>query len=111
MTEVQLLIGDRDAARSARNVVRQNRSRAKLLRAQQRQALTMRLPRPKPRPKPSRLGLRSAPTNGARSFTRRRLLEARTPEFISVMMDEIGLRRMAGFNVYLAAQMLRELRQ
>lgn len=37
------------------------------------------------------------------------LLEARTPEFISVMMDEIGATAgWAGFNVYLAAQMLRE---
>jgi len=36
-------------------------------------------------------------------------LEARTPDFISVMMDEIGATAgWAGFNVYLAAQMLRE---
>jgi len=37
------------------------------------------------------------------------LLEARTPDFIAVMMDEIGATAgWAGFNVYLAAQMLRE---
>jgi len=37
------------------------------------------------------------------------LLEARTPGFISLMMDEIGATAgWAGFNVYLAAQMLRE---
>jgi benzaldehyde dehydrogenase (NAD) len=37
------------------------------------------------------------------------LLEARTPDFIAVMMDEIGSTAgWAGFNVYLAAQMLRE---
>ena len=37
------------------------------------------------------------------------LLEANTPEFVSLMMDEIGATASwAGFNVYLAAQMLRE---
>src|SRR5258708_4418068 len=37
------------------------------------------------------------------------LMEARTPDFISVMIDEIGATApWAGFNVYLAAQMLRE---
>src|SRR5512143_2553572 len=37
------------------------------------------------------------------------LLESHTPDFISVMMDEIGATAgWAGFNVYLAAQMLRE---
>ena len=37
------------------------------------------------------------------------LLEARTPDFIAVMMDEIGATApWAGFNVCLAAQMLRE---
>jgi acyl-CoA reductase-like NAD-dependent aldehyde dehydrogenase len=37
------------------------------------------------------------------------LLEARTPDFITVMMEEIGSTAgWAGFNVYLAAQMLRE---
>lgn len=37
------------------------------------------------------------------------LLEARTPDFIAFMMDEIGSTAgWAGFNVYLAAQMLRE---
>ncbi len=37
------------------------------------------------------------------------LLEGRTPDFITVMMDEIGATAgWAGFNCYLAAQMLRE---
>jgi len=37
------------------------------------------------------------------------LLEARTPDFIAVMRDEIGATAgWAGFNCYLAAQMLRE---
>jgi vanillin dehydrogenase len=37
------------------------------------------------------------------------LLESRTPDFIAVMTDEIGATAgWAGFNVYLAAQMLRE---
>lgn len=37
------------------------------------------------------------------------LLESRTQDFIAVMMDEIGSNAgWAGFNVYLAAQMLRE---
>jgi len=111
MTEVQLLIGDRDAAAiSAATFVRQNpisgeiATRAAAAGADD--AIAAAEAAFEAFPAWSALGPHERRKKLLRAAD---LLEARTPDFISVMMDEIGSTAgWAGFNVYLAAQMLRE---
>jgi acyl-CoA reductase-like NAD-dependent aldehyde dehydrogenase len=111
MTEVQLLIGDLDAAAaSAATFVRQNpisgevASRAAAAGVDD--AIAAAEAAAEAFPAWSALGPHERRKKLLRAAD---LLEARTPEFISVMMDEIGSTAgWAGFNVYLASQMLRE---
>jgi acyl-CoA reductase-like NAD-dependent aldehyde dehydrogenase len=111
MTEVQLLIGDRDAAAtSSATFVRQNpisgevATRAAAAGADD--AIAAAEAAAEAFPAWSALG----PHDRRKKLLRAAdLLEARTADFISVMMEEIGATAgWAGFNVYLAAQMLRE---
>jgi acyl-CoA reductase-like NAD-dependent aldehyde dehydrogenase len=110
-TEIQLLIGDRDAAASsAATFVRQNpisgevATRAAAAGADD--AIAAAEAAAGAFPAWSALGPHERRKKLLRAAD---LLEARTPDFISVMMDEIGSTAgWAGFNVYLAAQMLRE---
>ena len=111
MTEVQLLIGDRDAAASgAATFVRNNpvsgevATRAAAASADD--AIVAAEAAAEAFPAWSGLGPHERRKKLLRAAD---LLEARTPDFISVMMDEVGATAgWAGFNVYLAAQMLRE---
>jgi acyl-CoA reductase-like NAD-dependent aldehyde dehydrogenase len=111
MTEVQLLIGDRDAAAtSAATFVRQNpisgevATRAAAAGADD--AIAAVEAAAEAFPAWSALGPHERRKKLLRAAD---LLEAHTADFISVMMDEIGATAgWAGFNVYLAAQMLRE---
>jgi vanillin dehydrogenase len=111
MTEVQLLIGDRDAdAISSATFVRQNpisgevATRAAAAGADD--AIAAAEAAAEAFSAWSALGPHERRKRLLRAAD---LLEARTPDFISVMMDEIGSTAgWAGFNVYLAAQMLRE---
>jgi acyl-CoA reductase-like NAD-dependent aldehyde dehydrogenase len=111
MTEVQLLIGDRDAAASdAANFVRNNpvsgmiATRAAAATADD--AILAAEAAADAFSAWSALGPHERRKKLLRAAD---MLEARTPDFIAVMMDEIGATAgWAGFNVYLAAQMLRE---
>ena len=111
MTEVQLLIGDLDAAAtSAATFVRQNpisgevATRAAAAGADD--AIAAAEAASEAFPAWSALGPHERRKKLLRAAD---LLESRTPDFIAVMMDEIGATAgWAGFNVYLAAQMLRE---
>jgi len=111
MTEVQLLIGDRDtAAVNAATFVRNNpisgdvATRAAAAGVDD--AIAAAEAAAEAFPSWSALGPHERRKKMLRAAD---LLEARTPDFISVMMDEIGSTAgWAGFNVYLAAQMLRE---
>ncbi|MGA8272688.1 MAG: aldehyde dehydrogenase [Candidatus Sulfotelmatobacter sp.] len=111
MTEVQLLIGDRDiAAASAATFVRQNpisgevATRAAAAGADD--AIAAAEAAAEAFPIWSALGPHERRKKLLRAAD---LLESRIPDFIAVMMDEIGATAgWAGFNVYLAAQMLRE---
>ena len=111
MTEVQLLIGDRDtAAAGAATFVRNNpisgdvATRAAAAGADD--AIAAAEAAAAAFPAWSALGPHERRKKLLRAAD---LLEARTGDFISVMMDEIGSTAgWAGFNVYLAAQMLRE---
>ncbi|HTR26752.1 MAG TPA: aldehyde dehydrogenase [Terriglobales bacterium] len=111
MTEVQLLIGDRDAAaKGAATFVRNNpvsgemATRAAAATADD--AILAAEAAAEAFPAWAALGPHERRKKLLRAAD---LLEAATPEFISVMVDEIGATApWAGFNVYLAAQMLRE---
>jgi len=111
MTEVQLLIGDRDAAATgAATFVRNNpvsggvATRAAAATADD--AILAAEAAAQAFPGWSALGPHERRKKLLRAAD---MLEARTPDFIAVMMDEIGATAgWAGFNVYLAAQMLRE---
>jgi len=111
MSDVQLLIGDRDvAASNAATFVRNNpvsgavATRAAAATVEDAKAAAAAAAAAFPAW--SELG----PNERRKKLLRAAdFLEARTPDFISVMMDEIGATAgWAGFNVYLAAQMLRE---
>lgn len=111
MTEVQLLIADRDtAASNAATFERANpisgsvATRAAAATVEDAQAAAAAAAAAFPAW--SALG----PNERRKKLLRAAdLLEARTPDFIKVMMDEIGATAgWAGFNCYLAAQMLRE---
>jgi len=111
MTDVQLLIGDRDtAAKGAATFVRKNPVSGEI--ATRAANAT---------PDDAILGAEAAadafpawaalgPHERRRKLLRAAdALEAHTPDFISAMMNEIGATApWGGFNVYLAAQMLRE---
>jgi vanillin dehydrogenase len=111
MTEVQLLIGDRDAAATgAATFVRNNpvsgevATRAAAATADD--AILAAETAAEAFPAWSALGPHERRKKLLHAAD---LLEAATPDFISVMVDEIGATApWAGFNVYLAAQMLRE---
>jgi acyl-CoA reductase-like NAD-dependent aldehyde dehydrogenase len=111
MTEVQLLIGDRDtAAKGAATFVRNNpvsgemATRAAAATADD--AILAAEAAAEAFPAWSALGPHERRKKLLRAAD---MLEAATPDFISVMVDEIGATApWAGFNVYLAAQMLRE---
>jgi len=111
MTDVQLLIGDRDAAaKGAATFVRNNpvsgdvATRAAAATADD--AILAAEAAAEAFPAWAALGPHERRKKLLRAAD---LLEARTPDFISAMMDEIGATAgWAGFNVYLAAQMLRE---
>src|SRR5216683_1100847 len=111
MTEVQLLIGDRDsAAAGAATFVRQNpisgEVATRAAAASTDDAIAAAEAAAEAFPAWSALGPHERRKKLLRAAD---LLEARTSDFISVMMDEIGATAgWAGFNVYLAAQMLRE---
>src|SRR2546426_10256044 len=111
MTEVQLLIGDRDtAAVGAATFVRQNpisgEVATRAAAASTDDAIAAAEAAAEAFPAWSALGPHERRKKLLRAAD---LLEARTSDFISVMMDEIGATAgWAGFNVYLAAQMLRE---
>jgi benzaldehyde dehydrogenase (NAD) len=111
MTEVELLIGDRDApATGAATFVRNNpvsgdiATRAAAATADD--AILAAEAAAEAFPAWSALGPHERRKKLLRAAD---MLEARTPDFIAVMRDEIGSTAgWAGFNVYLAAQMLRE---
>src|SRR5262249_34687997 len=111
MTEVQLLIGDRDtAAAKAATFVRNNPVSGELATraaaASADDAILAAEAAAEAFPAWAALGPHE---RRKRMLKAADLLEARTPDFIAVMMDEIGATApWAGFNVYLAAQMLRE---
>jgi acyl-CoA reductase-like NAD-dependent aldehyde dehydrogenase len=111
MTDVQLLIGDRDAAaKGAATFVRNNPVSGEVAtRAANATADDAILA--------AEAAAEAFPAWAALGPHERRkkllaaadALEAKTPDFISAMMNEIGATApWAGFNVYLAAQMLRE---
>ena len=111
MTEVQLLIGDHDTgAVSAATFVRLNpitgETATRASAADVPDAIAAADAAAAAFPAWSALG----PNERRKKLLRAAdLLEARTPDFIKVMMDEIGATAgWAGFNAYLAAQMLRE---
>jgi acyl-CoA reductase-like NAD-dependent aldehyde dehydrogenase len=110
-TDVQLLIGDRDVdAAGAATFVRQNpvsgEVATRAANASVDDAIAAAEAAAEAFPAWSALGPHERRKKMLRAAD---LLEARTPDFISVMMDEIGATApWAGFNVYLAAQMLRE---
>jgi vanillin dehydrogenase len=111
MTEVQLLIGDHDTgAASAATFVRLNpitgETATRASAADVPDAIAAADAAAAAFPAWSALG----PNERRKKLLRAAdLLEARTPDFIKVMMDEIGATAgWAGFNAYLAAQMLRE---
>jgi benzaldehyde dehydrogenase (NAD) len=111
ITEAQLLIGDRDtAAADASTFVRENpvsgEVATRAANAGVDDAIAAAEAAAEAFPAWSALG----PHERRRKMLRAAdLLEARTPDFIAVMMEEIGATApWAGFNVYLAAQMLRE---
>lgn len=111
MTEVQLLIADRDAAASnAATFERANPISGSV--ATRAAAATVDDARAAAAAAAGAFPAWSAlgPNERRKKLLRAAdLLEARTPEFITVMMDEIGATAgWAGFNCYLAAQMLRE---
>jgi len=111
MTEVQLLIGDHDAAASnAATFERANPVSGSV--ATRAAAATVDDARAAADAAAAAFPAWSAlgPSERRKKLLRAAdLLEARTPDFIAVMMDEIGATAgWAGFNVYLAAQMLRE---
>jgi vanillin dehydrogenase len=111
MTEVQLLIGDRDAAATgAATFVRSNpvsgeiATRAAAATADD--AILAAEAAAEAFPAWSALGPHERRKKLLHAAD---LLESVTPDFVSVMVDEIGATApWAGFNVYLAAQMLRE---
>ena len=111
MSEVQLLIGDRDAAaKDAATFVRNNpvsgEMATRAAAASVDDAILAAEAAAEAFPAWSALGPHERRKKLLRAAD---MLEAATPEFISVMVDEIGATApWAGFNVYLAAQMLRE---
>ena len=111
MSDIQLLIGDRDAAaKGAATFVRNNPVTGELATraaaATADDAILAAEAAAEAFPAWSALGPHERRKKLLRAADR---LEAATPEFISVMADEIGATApWAGFNVYLAAQMLRE---
>jgi len=111
MSEVQLLIGDRDAAaKDAATFVRNNpvsgEMATRAAAASVDDAILAAESAAEAFPAWSALGPHERRKKLLRAAD---MLEAATPEFISVMVDEIGATApWAGFNVYLAAQMLRE---
>jgi hypothetical protein len=111
MTEVQLLIGDHDAAASsAATFVRQNpisgETATRAAAAGADDAILAAEAAAEAFAAWSAIGPHERRKKLLRAAD---ALEARAPEFISLMMDEIGATAgWAGFNVYLAAQMLRE---
>jgi len=111
MTDVQLLIGDRDAAAKGGAVFERRNpisgeAATRAAAASADDAILAAEAAADAFPAWSALGPHERRKKLLRAAD---LLEARTPEFISAMMDEIGATAgWAGFNVYLAAQMLRE---
>jgi len=111
ITEAQLLIGDRDAAAAdASTFVRENpvsgEVATRAANAGVDDAIAAAEAAAEAFPAWSALGPHERRKKMLRAAD---LLEVRTPDFIAVMMDEIGATApWAGFNVYLAAQMLRE---